>query len=165
MEKLLAVLEENNQEGFDYLEFKKSLQALSKMPMDEKTRFCSAFATAATMGATVAKLNESIQTYKKHLDIENSNFLKTLKDQVDEKVLGRENEVKRHEKSIHEKSEQIKKLTGEISQHQQQMKVITSKIAEDKQKIENTREEFTRTFERLMAQINYDNEKINEYIT
>jgi hypothetical protein len=60
---LFGAMEANNQEGFDYLEYKKSLQTLSKMPMDEQTRYASAFAAAQAMGITASKLNESAQFY------------------------------------------------------------------------------------------------------
>ena len=39
LEVLASALEKNNQEGFDYFEFRQSLINLSKMPMDEVTRF------------------------------------------------------------------------------------------------------------------------------
>ena len=40
---LMKAIEQNNKEGMDYLEFKNSLQSLSKLAMDEATRFKSAF--------------------------------------------------------------------------------------------------------------------------
>ena len=43
MEILFKAMEDNNLDGFDYLEFKQSLKSLEKMPMDETTRFKSAF--------------------------------------------------------------------------------------------------------------------------
>ena len=46
MEILFKAMEDNNLDGFDYLEFKQSLKSLEKMPMDEQTRFKSAFAMA-----------------------------------------------------------------------------------------------------------------------
>src|SRR5690242_18768533 len=67
MSALLKALEENNMDGFDFLEFKNSLKALSQMPLDEATKFRSAFATASTMGVTVAKLLDSVDYYKKVL--------------------------------------------------------------------------------------------------
>ena len=55
-EVLLRAMSENNIEGFDYLEYKKSLSSLRKMPMDEPTRYQSAFAMAQTMGAQPQRL-------------------------------------------------------------------------------------------------------------
>ena len=48
---LMKALSDNNIEGFDYLEFRQGLLSLSKMPMDEGTRFQAAFSMAQVMGA------------------------------------------------------------------------------------------------------------------
>ena len=47
---LMKAIEENNLEGFDYLEFKSSLQSLAKMSMDDATRYQSAMAMAKSVG-------------------------------------------------------------------------------------------------------------------
>ena len=56
---LLKAIEANNLEGFDYLEFKQSLQSLTKVEMDEVTRYQSALAMAKTMGANKKSLVSS----------------------------------------------------------------------------------------------------------
>ena len=53
---LTKALENANLPGFDYLEFKQSLAALTQMNMDEAMAIKSAFATASTMGLTKEKL-------------------------------------------------------------------------------------------------------------
>jgi len=77
VEKLLQAIEKNNLEGFDYLEYKKSLKALEKMPMDEATKYRSAFATASTMGVTLDKLIQTTNFYIGVLDKENRRDYKT----------------------------------------------------------------------------------------
>ena len=71
---LFGAMEKNDQEGFDYLEFKQSLQNLAKMPMDEATRFKSAFAMAQTMGVTPDLLVKSAEFYIQVLDGEKNLF-------------------------------------------------------------------------------------------
>ena len=44
---LFGAIEANDLEGFDYLEYKESLQSLAKMNMDEETRYKSALVPAA----------------------------------------------------------------------------------------------------------------------
>ncbi|MCI5059127.1 MAG: hypothetical protein MRY83_23645 [Flavobacteriales bacterium] len=165
MDKLMGVLDKHNAEGFDYLEFKKSLKALAKMPMDEKTKFQSAFATASTMGATVPKIVSSIDYYKKILAQENSNFLKTVNDQIDLKVKGREEQIQKLQDMIAEKSELIKKLTEEITAHQTQISEISGQINADKEKIELTSSDFTETYNFLLDQIDQDMVKIKQYLS
>jgi len=74
LDKLLGIINQNNQSGFDYIEFKNSLKALEKMGLDEKTMYRSAFATAQTIGASVPHLIDSVDFYKKILNKENTNF-------------------------------------------------------------------------------------------
>ena len=68
---LLKAIDNQNMEGFDYLEYKQSLQSLSKMDMDESTRYKSAFAMAKTMGAT--KIQRLTQ-YPEHRNSFQMNF-------------------------------------------------------------------------------------------
>ena len=60
---LFKAMEKNNIDGFDYLEYKQSLNSLKKMPMDEATRYQSAFAMAQTMGANPQMLATTAQHY------------------------------------------------------------------------------------------------------
>ena len=62
-EVLFSAMERDNQEGFDYLEFKQSLRSLEKMPMDEATRYQSALAMAKTLGANPVLLQQSAAHY------------------------------------------------------------------------------------------------------
>ena len=64
VDTLTKALNNANLPGFDYLEFKQSLGALSGLNMDEAMGIKSAFATAATMGVTKIKLKETAQHYK-----------------------------------------------------------------------------------------------------
>ena len=78
MTDLLSILNENNQDGFDYLEYKNAIKSLESMQMDEKTRYRSAFATAKTLGVTVPKLLNSIGFYQKVLQNELKTFATML---------------------------------------------------------------------------------------
>ncbi|HQW72071.1 MAG TPA: hypothetical protein PKZ91_09640, partial [Saprospiraceae bacterium] len=60
---LFDALERNNQAGFDYLEFRKALQSLETIGLDEKTKFLSAFAGAQASGANVKLLTDSATIY------------------------------------------------------------------------------------------------------
>ena len=69
---LLKAVEKDNLEGFDYLEYKSSLQSLSGMDMDEETKYKSSLAMATTMGATPAKLIKTAEHYIATLNKEKS---------------------------------------------------------------------------------------------
>jgi adenine-specific DNA methylase len=76
---LTKALQKGNLPGFDYLEFKQSLEALHAMNMDESLAFQSAFATASTMGLTKEKLLKSVSHYQKVLEQEKSSLIKLCK--------------------------------------------------------------------------------------
>jgi len=164
VEKLLQAIEKNNLEGFDYLEYKKSLKALEKMPMDEATKYRSAFATASTMGVTLDKLLKTTNFYIGVLDKENEQFIGAFKNQFDSKVSGREREIAQFESIIKEKSEQIKKLTEEIAKHQQQIGDLKAKVEESNSKINKTQNDFKVSYSHLKAQFEEDIVKMQKYL-
>lgn len=164
IEKLLQAIENNNIEGFDYLEYKKSLKALEKMPMDEATKYRSAFATAATMGVTLEKLMQTTDFYIGILNKENDQFLGAFKSQFDDKVSGREREIAQFEAIIKEKSAQIKKLTEEITKHQQQIGDLKAKVEESNNKINKTQNDFKVSYDHLKSQFEEDKIKMQKYL-
>lgn len=164
VEKLLLALDKNNLEGFDYLEYKKSLKALEKLPMDEATKYRSAFATSATMGVTLNKLLDTTAFYLEILEKENTQFLNVFKNQFDDKVSNRQREIDQVKSKISEKSEHIKKLTEEIANHQNQIKSLTSQIEESNSKINKTQNDFKKSYAYLKEQIENDVTNMNQYL-
>ena len=164
IEKLLQAIENNNLEGFDYLEFKKSIKALEKIPMDEATKYRSAFATASTMGVTLDKLLKTVNHYIGVLDRENTTFSNAFKGQLAEKVSGKEKEIAQFENITKEKSEKIKQLTKEITKHQQQIAELKAKISDSKYKIDKTQNDFKISFDHLKSQFEADIIKMKEYL-
>lgn len=164
VEKLLQAIEKNNLDGFDYLEYKKALKALEKMPMDEATKFRSAFATASTMGVTLDKLLETTKFYIGVLDKENDEFVNAFKNQFNDKVSGREREIAQFESIIKEKSAQIKALTDEITKHQTQIEDLKQKLEESNSKILKTQNDFKQSYDHLKAQFEGDIVKMQKYL-
>ncbi len=164
VEKLLQAIEKNNLEGFDYLEYKKSLKALEKMPMDEATKYRSAFATASTMGVTLEKLLKTTDFYLGILNTENEQFVGAFKTQFNDKVSGREREIAQFQEIIKEKSAQIEKLTAEITKHQTQITELKTKLEESNQKINKTQNDFKSSYEHLKNQLEEDKLKMQKYL-
>ncbi len=164
MNKLLGVLSDHNQEGFDYIEYKNAIKALEKMPMDEKTKYRSAFATAQTIGVTVPKLLSSIAFYEKILNKENDEFLTALNHQTSLKIGEKKKEIQDFSKMIEEETMQINKLTESIIKHKKIIESLKNKVNEDTVSIEKTRNDFETTFYKLMYQIKGDINKIKEYL-
>ena len=163
-EILLSALEKNNQPGFDYFEFRQALRNLAKMPMDEQTRFQSAYAMAQTMGATPTALVESANFYLQVLSTEQSRFNEAHQQQRAKLIGNREDEVKNLEGMMLQKAEQIKQLTQEIEDHRQQADQIRKELSESTIKIENTKADFDATFTSVVSQMQSDVDKIKSYL-
>lgn len=161
---LLQALADNNMEGFDYFEFKQSLQTLGKMPLDEATQFKSAFATAATMGITKDKLLQSADYYKKVLQKEKEKFDIAVKGQNNSNVLKKKEELENLKKVILEKSSQIKRLTEEITAHNEQIEQGNKFINEAEGKILGTVNNFEASFNSVNGAIEIDIEKIKKHL-
>jgi hypothetical protein len=164
LEVLLQAMEQSNLQGFDYLEYKRSLQSLSKMPMDEPTRYQSAFAMAQTMGVSVPALLDTASHYLKVLQEEERKFGEALANQSKIKIQQREEQLVNLEKLIQSKAEQIKKLTDEIQKHQAELASSKNEISEHAMKMEMTKRDFLASYQSLVGQIQSDVEKMKTHL-
>lgn len=164
MEILFGAMEKHNLDGFDYLEFKESLKSLEKMPMDEQTRFQSAFAMAKTMGASPNKLVDAAKHYLKILQQEEKKFEQALNNQRSRQIGGREKQIKDLEVGIQQKAKHIKKLTQEIEQSQKQLEAIKGEISGAVSKVETTKNNFIASYNLVVAQIQKDIDNMQKYL-
>ena len=163
-EILFGAMETNNQAGFDYLEYKKSLQTLAKMPMDEATRYSSAYAAAQAMGVSSQTLNDSAQFYLNVLKTEDSKFQESVHVQRQKQIGSKEKAITDLDATIKAKGEQIAKLTQEIAAHQEDMGKMKAEISEAVVKIETTLSDFHATYSDLIIQIGQDIENMKKYL-
>ncbi len=164
MEILFKAMEDNNLEGFDYLEFKQSLKSLEKMPMDEQTRFKSAFAMAQTMDATPAHLIQTAKHYLSVLNQEEKKFEEALANQRTKQIGEKEKNLGKLDQTVKNKSEQIKKLTLEIEKHQKAMDRIKQEVANASIKVESTKNDFIASYNIVVSQISKDVENMQRYL-
>ncbi|MEM6320721.1 MAG: hypothetical protein AAF960_23840 [Bacteroidota bacterium] len=164
IEILFGAMEKHNLDGFDYLEFKQSLKSLEKMPMDEQTRYQSAFAMAKTMGATPKKLIDAAGHYLKVLQHEEKKFEQALNNQRSKQIGGREQQIKDLETGIRQRAEHIKKLNLEIKKSQQQLQTIKKEISGAVSKVETTKNNFIASYNTVVAQIQTDVESMKKYL-
>lgn len=164
LDKLFHALEENNQQGFDYMEFRKALKTLSALPMDESIKYQSTFATASTIGVTLEMLLSSIEFYKKVLMNEEANFTKAIKEQTSVNISNKITEKEDISKTIIAKSEQIKKLTEEIVSLQTEIEQLTISIETAETKIKETALNFETSMNVIKSQLDQDAIKLKQYI-
>ncbi len=164
-EVLLRAMEKVNLTGFDYLEYKKSLQSLANMPMDEATQFKSAFAMAQTMGVSTEHLVKTAEHYIGKLEQEEKKFEQALSSQQEQQIGSKVRQVEQLQTLVQQKATQIKKLTKEIEQHQTTMAELKSELQEASSKIETTKNDFIASYNMLVAQIEQDVKKIKQYLS
>lgn len=162
---LLQAIENNNMEGFDYLEYKQSLKSLANMDMDEGTRFSSAFAMAKTMGANQKNLIDSAKFYVKILNEEKSKFVLAYEKQQEKQITSREDRLTTIGTSIKKKEEQIKKLQEEINGLKKEFEVKKKEINSAAAKVALTRDQFFAAHGKVIDQINADIERMNKYLS
>ena len=164
MEILFKAMEDNNLDGFDYLEFKQSLKSLEKMSMDEATRFKSAFAMAQTMDATPALLVKTASHYLDILKQEEQKFENSLANQRAKQIGDKEQQLTHFEQVINNNNAQIKKLTLEIEKHQKAIDRIKQEVAKATVKVESTKNDFEASYNLVVSQIAKDIENMKRFL-
>jgi chromosome segregation ATPase len=162
--RLFTSIEESNQPGFDYFEYKTALKSMEGMPMDEATKFKSAFATASTLGITIQNLVESANFYLKVLENEKAKFASATDQQFKLNIDKKIEEIEIFKKLIADKEEQINKLKGEIGDHYAKLDGLNQHITESKRKIEQTKGSFEMAYSQIKVQMDDDVKKINQYL-
>ena len=162
--RLLGAIDEANLEGFDYLEYKQSLQNLGKVEMPEDTKFKSALAMATTMGATAKGLLNSANHYLKILKDEENKFLEAFKNQQAKQISEHNSQLKNLESSIENKKKQIALLQKEVESETQKLNKMTLSINESKAKVESTKNSFYQAYYIVAEQIKEDIIKMDKYL-
>ena len=164
LQVLFDALQSSNQEGFDYLEFKDFLRSLANVPMDDSTRFKSAFATAQTMGATKENILVSARQYITILGKEETKFQDALGGQKERNLTGKQQEIKELEKTIQQNEAEIEKLRVGIENHRKKIGTLEQEINTASEKLAQTASDFGATYQALLSQIQDDVKNIESHL-
>lgn len=162
---IVTAIEKNALDGFDYIEYRASLDGLAKLDMDESTRYKSAFVTAATMGMTRSKLLKTAKFYRNIVVKEKDHFEKALDQQMTKGVAKLQSDIKKLHEAIRTKEEQIKKLQADIEKHKTKVGDIQTKIDSADEKIQSTQAGFERAYDTILQHIDSDISNIETYVT
>jgi hypothetical protein len=165
-EKLSVAIEENNLDGNDFFEFMQSLNKMSSLSVDEKTKFNMVFATLANSsgGMTKEHLTESIDHYIDVIDNEKAVFQKEMGKATVEMVDKKESYIEQLSKTAQEKAAQIQKLTQEIQEISNTVATTKAEVEQSKFAIAQKQADFDITIQQLENQILGYKEKINQHI-
>lgn len=161
---LFEAMQSSNEEGFDYLEFKDFLRSLANVPMDDSTRYKSAYVTAQTMGATKEKILNSAKQYISILAKEESKFQEALSGQKERNLTGKQEEIKNLEKSIKQNEADIEKLKADNENYRKQITTLEHDINTASDKLAQTASDFGATYQALLSQIQDDVKNIESHL-
>ncbi len=163
-EHLLNAMEAANLDGFDYLEFKRALKGLEKMPMDEKTRYQSAYAMAQSMNVQPAHLIQTANHYLTTLANEEKKFAGAATQQREQQVGEREREIQQLSAHLEETKARIEQLRAEVAQKGKLLTAKQEELSTAAAKIAETQRDFHASYELLAGQITADVERMQEYL-
>ena len=165
-EKLSEAIERHNLDGNDFLEFMQSLNGMSSLSVDEKTKFNMVFTTLSTSsgGMDKATLVNSIKHYLSVIEKEKSLFQREMEGATETTVTTNIQESERLIQLANKKTEQIAILQQEIESLSSESVELNNVAEEFKVKIAQKEADFEITVSQLTQQLNTYDSKINEYL-
>jgi predicted nucleic acid-binding Zn-ribbon protein len=147
--------------GFDYWKFKRATRSLMEMGMDETTAIKSAFATASAIGLDKEGLENTIKKNLQLLDDERKQFIAALEKQIRERVLSREEEVKKLQQIIEQCVQKIAELKTELAAHENKLSQVTAEWRDAEERISASGSKFEAVCQFLEDSMQHD---LNNYM-
>lgn len=161
---LMEAMEAANLSGFDYLEFKKSLQNLKKMDFTDSIRFQTAYASAQSMGVTPGQLQDSAQHYLDVLGKEHKKFSNALSGQRVAQVNDKEVKLKQIDADVKRQEAKIKELQGQIEKLLTEQTKLRGRIKNNVDKLAKTQADFETTLSVITGGIRQDMANMKEFL-
>ena len=162
--QLLGVLSENNIQGYDYFEFRESLQNMKSVIPSEPDRFKAAYAAVASL-VTVDRLVQTADVYVGALQKRKQEFDQYTQGLMEQKVESKETQAKSIEQDMAKMQEQITKLNQNIVQLQEKKTALLNESVAEKSKIEIVKMNFDITYQAVVSNIEQDKQKIKTYLS
>lgn len=162
---LLKAMQDGNLEGFDYLEFKESLEKLTSITADEETRYKTAYAVVSSMGTNVHKLIESARHYVTILAKEKERFSKDVLKKMETELGAKKKSIVDLDQSIKDKKAQIEQLKKDIDSLQRQMIEEIAQVDQESGKVKEVETDFNFTYTYIRGKIDKDIRNMREYLT
>lgn len=161
---LMEAMEKANLPGFDYLEYKKSLQNLKAMNFTDDVRFKTAFAAAQSMGVTPTDLTKSAQHYLATLAKEEGKFKQALAKQRTAQVSDKEARLQSLDADIKQQEAKIKELQAAIEKTRAEQQKLRTTIQKSTGKLTKTSKDFETTYRVIVESITSDVQKMEQYL-
>jgi len=157
VEMLTGIIAQNNIPGQDYFEFKQTIDAMSSLPIDERTKFLTVFTTFNLQGCTKQLLIESIDKYIALVKSEKENFDGELQSHRNTNITSKVQEIEHARKRVEQLNQEISDLNTFIITTGQE-------VQSNELKLQMTEANFNQSVEKVVGLLSSDKEKINLYI-
>lgn len=159
LDNIIAMLDEKNLPGPDYLELKKAAneEVMLKSIPDEKVRFSVSFAALKTASPSLTKqqILQSILTYIQYIEDERERGVDQFNKLWDEQVVAREEAIAKAKTEITELEEKLAKLK-QFAQDQETQVVAVKEDCGKKKK------EFNATVDFMIGKLRMDGAKLED---
>jgi len=157
IEVLTSVIEDNNQPGQDYFEFKQAVENMNSLSMPEQQKFQTVFSVLGLQGCTKEGLLLSLDKYTQLIQKEKENFDAEMNTQFQSKVQSKLDEVERSKNELAELSTRIQELNNKILTLQQQ-------AGAEEMGLRATEANFQASADVIVNEMLGDKQKINTFI-
>lgn len=162
---LMKALEKKNLDGFDYLEFKQSVERLTDTGMDLDTAINSTFITGSSVGLTKDKLVKTARYYAEVLQDEKAQFMRSLEKHLADNVDNKAKQTGELKKKIANWEAKIEQLQEQVAKARAQIDSTDSDITAAREKAEANQEGFEEALTVIRQTIEKDIEDINRILS
>ncbi len=159
------VLDDNNLQGIDYLEFSKAIKQMGGS-LNDSMAFQTVFTTLRVGDASLTKqkLASAIDHYINVLKEEEKEFKTEMADNVEREINARRKEAADLNTKNADLVQQIQNINEQISQNQQKALQLNAEAADFEAKIGQTHKNFTVTLAHMISGLETDKVKIEQLI-
>jgi len=155
---LEKIIEQNNQPGQDYFEFKQAVENMNSLPMDEKTKFQTVYTVLSLQGCKKDILLTSLDKYIQLIQTEKNSFDSEMKSEHSVKVLSKL-------AAVEESKKELDTLTKKLTELNNSILTLSQEAQAEEMKIRATEANFKASADVIISEMIGDKDKINNFIT
>jgi len=154
---LEGIIEQNNQPGQDYFEFKQAVENMNSLPMDEKTKFQTVYTVLSLQGCNKNILITSLDKYIQIIQGEKNSFDAEMKSEYNSKVQSKLAKAEESKKELENLTKRLSELNGSIL-------ALSQEAQAEEMKIRATEANFKASADVIISEMISDKDKINNFI-
>ncbi len=165
-ELLTQILEKNNFSGYDYLEFRKALQSVTKLAtLDEPNVYKTVYAAAQAMNVDAKLLIKTANDYLNLLEHEKLKFQQAADNFLSQQAQTKKSEIETLEQSLVEDKQSMEDLKLKISKDESRLESIKSELSGLQTKVQSNKSEFDNNYSVFTEEIKQDIQKMEKYLS